>query len=136
MVGSLLAAVLIGLLGVRARDRNSIIGVLMPFGLGLGVLFLALYKGRSANKFGLLTGQVVAVDDPRLAADARHLRGGAGRPRRGVAARCCSPASTRTAPRRAGVPVRALSLVFMVVLGLCGGDGGAGGRRAAGARPC
>ncbi|MCL2468065.1 MAG: metal ABC transporter permease, partial [Micrococcales bacterium] len=60
--GSLVAAVLIGALGQRARDRSSVIGVLMPFGLGLGVLFLALYSGRSANKFGLLTGQIVAVD--------------------------------------------------------------------------
>ena len=61
-----LAAVVIGVLGARARDRNSIIGVLMPFGLGLGVLFLSLYQGRSANKFGLLTGQIVAVDTPQL----------------------------------------------------------------------
>ena len=64
LIGSILAAVVIGALGSRARDRNSIIGVLMPFGLGLGVLFLALYKGRAANKFGLLTGQIVAVDTP------------------------------------------------------------------------
>ena len=38
----------------------------MPFGLGLGILFLALYHGRSANKFSLLTGQIVSVDDPQL----------------------------------------------------------------------
>lgn len=68
VLGSILAALVIGALGTRARDRNSIIGVLMPFGLGLGVLFLALYKGRSANKFGLLTGQIVAIDDPQLSA--------------------------------------------------------------------
>jgi len=66
LVGSLVAAVLIGLLGAKARDRNSIIGVLMPFGLGLGILFLALYPGRSANKFGLLTGQIISVDIPQL----------------------------------------------------------------------
>jgi zinc/manganese transport system permease protein len=66
VVGSVLAAALIGWLGVRARDRNSVIGVLMPFGLGLGVLFLSLYQGRAANKFGLLTGQIVAVDTVRL----------------------------------------------------------------------
>jgi zinc/manganese transport system permease protein len=66
MVGSIIAALLIGILGSRAKDRNSIIAVLMPFGLGLGILFLALYKGRSANKFGLLTGQIVSVDDPQL----------------------------------------------------------------------
>jgi zinc/manganese transport system permease protein len=66
IVGSLIAALLIGLLGARARERNSIIGVLMPAGLGLGILFLALYPGRSANKFGLLTGQIIAVDDPAV----------------------------------------------------------------------
>ncbi|MET4637398.1 zinc/manganese transport system permease protein [Mycetocola sp. 2940] len=66
LAGALVAAVVIGILGSRARDRNSIIGVLMPFGLGLGILFLALYPGRSANKFGLLTGQIISVDDPQL----------------------------------------------------------------------
>ena len=66
LIGSLIAAILIGLLGAKARDRNSIIAVLMPFGLGLGILALALYPGRSANKFGLLTGQIVSVDDPQL----------------------------------------------------------------------
>jgi len=66
VLGSLLAGALIGALGVRARDRNSVIGVLMPFGLGLGVLFLALYEGRAANKFGLLTGQVVSVAGEQL----------------------------------------------------------------------
>jgi zinc/manganese transport system permease protein len=66
LIGSIVAALIIGFLGARSRDRNSIIAVLMPFGLGLGILCLALYPGRSANKFGLLTGQIVAVDDPRL----------------------------------------------------------------------
>jgi zinc/manganese transport system permease protein len=66
VVGSLVAALLIGALGSRAKDRNSIIAVLMPFGLGAGILALALYKGRASNKFGLLTGQIIAVDDPQL----------------------------------------------------------------------
>ncbi len=66
IIGSLIAAALIGVLGAKARDRNSIIGVLMPFGLGLGILFLALYPGRSGNKFGLLTGQIISVDLPQL----------------------------------------------------------------------
>lgn len=66
VIGALISAVMIGLMGSKARDRNSIIGVLMPFGLGLGILFLALYPGRSANKFGLLTGQIISVDDPQL----------------------------------------------------------------------
>ena len=66
LVGSVLAALAIGLLGSKARDRNSAIGVLMPFGLGLGILFLALYDGRASSKFGLLTGQIISVDGPQL----------------------------------------------------------------------
>jgi zinc/manganese transport system permease protein len=66
IVGSLVAAAIIGWLGARARDRNSIIGVLMPFGLGLGILFLSLYDGRSANRFSLLTGQIVSVQSGQL----------------------------------------------------------------------
>lgn len=68
VMGSLTAAAIIAFLGDRARDRNSIVAVLMPFGLGIGILALALYPGRAANKFGLLTGQIVAVDDPKLGA--------------------------------------------------------------------
>ena len=68
VVGSFLAAAIIAFLGERARDRNSIVAVLMPFGLGIGILALALYPGRAANKFGLLTGQIVAIDDPKLTA--------------------------------------------------------------------
>lgn len=64
--GSFVAAAIIAFLGEKARDRNSIVGVLMPFGLGIGILALALYPGRAANKFGLLTGQIVAIDDPKL----------------------------------------------------------------------
>ena len=68
VIGSLTAAAIIAFLGDRARDRNSIVAVLMPFGLGIGILALALYPGRAANKFGLLTGQIVAVDYPKLGA--------------------------------------------------------------------
>lgn len=117
LAGSLIAAVLIGILGARARDRNSIIAVLMPFGLGLGILFLALYPGRSANKFGLLTGQIVSVDDPQLgwliAISALVLVGLL------VMWRPLSFDSldADVAASR-GVPVRFISLAFMVLLGL------------------
>jgi zinc/manganese transport system permease protein len=65
-LGSIVAAIIIAILGSKAKDRNSIIAVLMPFGLGIGILALALYEGRAANKFGLLTGQIIAVDDPQV----------------------------------------------------------------------
>lgn len=66
LLGAVAAALIIGALGSRARDRNSVVGVLMPFGLGLGILFLSLYEGRSANRFSLLTGQIVSVSNPDL----------------------------------------------------------------------
>lgn len=117
VVGSVAAALLIAALGSRARDRNSIIGVLMPFGLGLGVLFLALYKGRSANKFGLLTGQIVAVDDPHLA----WLLGIGAFVVAALAVLWRPLTFASLEPDVAvarGVPVRALSFAFMFVLGL------------------
>lgn len=117
IVGSLLAATIIGLLGSRARERNSIIAVLMPFCLGLGILFLALYPGRTANKFGLLTGQIVAVDNPQLG----YLMAVAAvvvialivmwRPL------MFASVDPEVAAAR-GVPVRMLSILFMVVLAL------------------
>jgi zinc/manganese transport system permease protein len=117
LVGSLAAAILIGLLGARARERNSIIAVLMPFGLGLGILFLSLYGGRSSNKFGLLTGQIVSVDNPQLLwlilvsviVIVSLL----------VMWRPLTFASVDEDVARArGVPVAAISMAFMVLLGL------------------
>lgn len=117
LAGSVVAALLLGLMGVRARDKNSTIGVLMPFGLGLGILFLSLYEGRAANKFGLLTGQIVSVGTVQLQVLA-------------VAAvvvmlaliaiwRPLTFASVdpRVAAAR-GVPVRGLALGFMLLLGV------------------
>ncbi|PPF70535.1 ABC transporter permease [Clavibacter michiganensis] len=117
LVGSLIAAVAIGVLGTRAKDRNSIIAVLMPFGLGLGILFLALYDGRASNKFGLLTGQIVSVDNPQLgylvSIGAVVIVGLA------VVWRPLMFASVDPDVAAArGIPVRLLSIVFMVLLGL------------------
>ncbi|CAN5117153.1 metal ABC transporter permease [soil metagenome] len=117
LAGSLVAALLIGVLGARARDRNSIIGVLMPFGLGLGILFLALYPGRSGNRFGLITGQILSVDIPQLgsliAISVVVLL---------VLLVIWRPLvfdgiDPDVAAAR-GVPARALSIAFMVLLGL------------------
>ncbi|BCW11268.1 helicase [Arthrobacter sp. NtRootA4] len=117
LIGSVAAAVLLGFMGVRARDKNSIIGVIMPFGLGLGILFLALYEGRAANKFGLLTGQIVSVDTVQLQA----LAGTAVVVMIALLAiwRPLSFASVDPEMAEArGVPVRGLAIGFMVLLGI------------------
>jgi zinc/manganese transport system permease protein len=115
--GALVAAILIGLLGAKARDRNSIVGVLMPFGLGLGILFLSLYDGRSANRFSLLTGQIVSVSSPDLG----WLIGISGVVLVGLLVMWNPLRFDSLDPESAaarGVPTRAVSLLFMVLLGL------------------
>lgn len=117
LAGSVVAALLLGVMGVRARDKNSTIGVLMPFGLGLGILFLSLYEGRAANKFGLLTGQIVSVGTVQL----QVLAGAAVVVMLALIAiwRPLTFASVDPDVAAArGVPVRALALGFMLLLGV------------------
>ncbi|MFM6980738.1 MAG: metal ABC transporter permease [Micrococcales bacterium] len=117
LAGSVAAALLLGFMGTKAKERNSTIAVLMPFGLGLGILALALYEGRAANKFGLLTGQIVSVDDPKLFS----LLGICAVVLIGLALiwRPLTFASLDPDVAAArGVPVRALSIGFMLLLGL------------------
>lgn len=117
VIGSVTAAAILAIMGNKAKDRNSIVAVLMPFGLGIGILALSLYPGRAANKFGLLTGQIVAVDDPKL--EALAIIGAI------VIASLLfiwRPLSFATLdPEVAaarGVPVRLLGILFMLLLGL------------------
>jgi len=115
--GALVAAILIGVLGTKARDRNSIVGVLMPFGLGLGILFLSLYDGRSANRFSLLTGQIVSVSSPDLG----WLIGISLVVLLGLLVMWNPLRFDSLDPESAaarGVPTRTVSLLFMVLLGL------------------
>lgn len=115
--GAVIAAVLIAFLGARESDRDSVIGVILAFGLGLGVLLLSFYQGRSTNKFGILIGQIVAVDRTNLnvlmIASALVLI---------VLALIYRPllfASVDPAVAVArGVPVKFLALVFAVLVGV------------------
>ncbi|WP_020417062.1 metal ABC transporter permease [Amycolatopsis sp. ATCC 39116] len=66
LAGAVIAALLLGLLGGRESDRDSVIGAILSFGLGLGVLFLWFYPGRAANKFGILVGQIVSIETTNL----------------------------------------------------------------------
>ena len=117
MIGSIASALLIAMIGSKASESNSVIGALMPFGLGLGILFLSLYQGRSANKFGLLTGQIVSVDADQL--NTMIIGAVVIIALLVIVWRPLSFASLDPDVARAkGVPMRFLSLVFMVVLGI------------------
>ncbi|MFT3716805.1 MAG: metal ABC transporter permease [Gordonia sp. (in: high G+C Gram-positive bacteria)] len=121
VIGAVVAAAVFGFLGNRARERDSVIGVVMAFGLGLGVLFLSLY-GRTGTGFALLTGQVVSVGGSGLVAVAvtavvvlavmaiiyRPLLFASLDPRVATAS---------------GVPMRTLSVVFAILVGLAAAQG-------------
>lgn len=117
VAGAVVAAMLFGLIGLRHRERDSVIGIVLAFGLGLGVLLLSLYKGRASNKFGLLVGSIVAVDSTNLVVLA--IVAGLAAVVLAIFYRQLLFASTDPDVASArGVPVRALSVVFAILIGL------------------
>ena len=64
--GSLLVGGVLGGLSLRERERDSAIGAVLAFGLGVGVLFLSLYQGYATEATNLLFGSIVGVSDAQL----------------------------------------------------------------------
>ncbi|MFT4085864.1 MAG: metal ABC transporter permease [Gordonia sp. (in: high G+C Gram-positive bacteria)] len=121
IIGAVVAAATFGFLGNRARERDSVIGVVMAFGLGLGVLFLHLH-GRVGTGFALLTGQVVSVGASGLTAVAITSAVVLG-----VLAVIYRPLQFASLDPRvaeaSGVPTRTLSVVFAILVGLAAAQG-------------
>ena len=61
LTGTTITAMFIGVLGVRLRERDAVVGVVMAFGLGLGVLFLSLYPRYATEAFAILFGTITGV---------------------------------------------------------------------------
>ncbi|MHB8399635.1 MAG: metal ABC transporter permease [Candidatus Limnocylindrales bacterium] len=61
LTGTVITALFIGALGARVRERDAVVGVVMAFGLGLGVLFLSLYAGFATQAFAILFGTITGV---------------------------------------------------------------------------
>src|SRR5215467_1503839 len=55
------ASIGIGLLGRRANERDTAIGIIMTFTLGLGLLFLSLYFGYAQQAYSILFGQILGI---------------------------------------------------------------------------
>jgi len=64
--GSVAVGGVLGVLSLRGRERDSAIGAVLAFGLGLGVLFLSLYQGYATQATNLLFGSIVGVSDRQL----------------------------------------------------------------------
>lgn len=117
IAGSVAAALLFGILGARSRERDAVIAVILSFGLGLAVLFLWLNPDRTVNQFALLVGQVVTVNTAGL--QLLVITAGVVLAALLVVYRPLLFASTDPEVAEArGVPVRALTVVFAVLVGL------------------
>ena len=115
--GSLLVGAVLGLLSLRGSERDSAIGAVLAFGLGLGVLFLSLYQGYATEATNLLFGSIVGVSDNQL----RSLVAVAAIVVAALVALyrplLFSSVDPEVAEAR-GVPVRALSVAIFLLLAL------------------
>jgi zinc/manganese transport system permease protein len=115
LVGAAITALFIGTLGVRVRERDAVVGVVMAFGLGLGVLFITLYKGYANTAFALLFGTITGVSRTDVA-----LLVGIGVVTLVALAVIYRPLMFATVdPEVAearGVPLRALAIVFLLIM--------------------
>jgi zinc/manganese transport system permease protein len=51
----------IGALGNRLRGRDVTIGIVLAWALGLGVLFISLYRGYATEAYALLFGEILGI---------------------------------------------------------------------------
>ncbi len=66
LIGALVVALVIGALDVRERERDSTIGVILAFGLGVGVLLLSYYHGFATAATNILFGNIFGVSNNQL----------------------------------------------------------------------
>ncbi|MGD0254139.1 MAG: metal ABC transporter permease [Acidimicrobiales bacterium] len=57
----LTSGAVIGGLGQRLRERDTVIGIVLAFALGLGALFISLYSGSSNEAISILFGEILGV---------------------------------------------------------------------------
>lgn len=55
------AGVTIGALGSRLRERDVTIGIVLAWTLGLGVLFISLYRGYATAAYAILFGEILGI---------------------------------------------------------------------------
>jgi len=117
LAGALIVAVVIAGLGDRAQERDTAIGVVLAFGLGLGVLLLSYYHGFATAATNILFGNIFGVSNDQLLV--LVLIGIGVALVMAVVYRPLLFASVDVDVATArGVPVRLLGLVFLIVLAL------------------
>jgi zinc/manganese transport system permease protein len=111
----------IGLVGrsldAGRRSESAVVGTVLAFSLGLGLLFFRLYAGTAQDVYSFLFGTILGISDREVAITAAIA--GAALLALGVMARPLLFGSIDPDVARArGVPVRALSIAFLVLVAL------------------
>ncbi len=117
LIGSVVVAGLIALFGARQSERDSAIGVILAFGMGIGVLLLGFYHGFATAATNILFGNIFGVSGDQLIV--LLVIGVIVVAVMGIWYRPLLFASVDPdAAEARGVPVRGLGLLFLVVLAL------------------
>ena len=117
LIGALVVASVIGLLGTHERERDSAIGVVLAAGLGLGVLLLSYYRGFATAATNILFGDIFGVSSGQILI--LVLIGLGVTVAMAVMHRPLLFASIDPDVAAArGLPVRALGIIFLFVLAL------------------
>jgi zinc/manganese transport system permease protein len=115
LVFTMSAGAVMGALGQRLRGRDVTIGLVMAWSLGLGLLFTRLYKGSANLAIGILFGQIFGITSQDVAVTFI-----AGLLTVLLVVAVYRPLLFATLDEEVaeakGVPVRGLSIAFMVVL--------------------
>src|SRR5256884_7064821 len=120
------AGAVMGALGQRLRGRDVTIGLVMAWSLGLGLLFTALYKGSASRAIGILFGQVFGITGQEVAVTSTAA----------VLTLLALVLAYRPllfttldeqVAEAKGVPVRGLSIAFMVILAVAVSEAVPGG---------
>ncbi len=115
LCGTLIFASVIGLLGVRERERDTVIGVILAFGLGLGVLLLSFYHGFAVEATNILFGNIFGVSNGQLWALVLIAIGATAAMLIMYRPLLFASVDPDVAEAR-GVPIRLVGLLFLIVL--------------------
>ena len=61
LAGSTAGGIAIAILGRRATNRDTQIGIVLAFSLGLGLLFISLYSGYETEAYSILFGEILGI---------------------------------------------------------------------------
>jgi zinc/manganese transport system permease protein len=64
--GAIVVATVLGTLAAKVRERDTTIGVVLAFGLGIGVLLLGYYHGFATEATNILFGNIFGVSNDQL----------------------------------------------------------------------